>query len=1447
MSIARHHAEWISLLDVSGPFLTMPVLLRAFPQGLGSHKADQYKELRTTYDEWFESKTSPAIHHAWMRYVLTVILELPDEVLAQEQGVQNFYAAFPEWGETLRPDLAVIDPDTRQPRMLVNFYPPTQSLEKSIAGRHWQAAPATRMMELLHGVGCPLGLVSNGEEWMLVHAKSGETTSYIRWYAHLWLEELITFRAFQNLLDVHRFFSVDESNTLAALFDESIKNQQEVTEQLGMQVRRAVEMLVQTLDRADRDSHRTLLEGISETELYNAALTVMMRLVFLFCAEERKLFPLDDELYSRNYAVSTMQEQLREAADKHGEEILERRRDAWCRLLATFRAVHGGIHHDRLNLPAYGGDLFDPDHYPFLEGRTPGTSWQDDQAKPLPVDNRTVLHLLESLQILRVKVPGGGPAESRRLSFRALDIEQIGHVYEGLLDHTAKRATEVVVSLKAKEGDEPEIALSELERLVRTNNHSSLIKFLKQITGRSENALKKDLLAEPDMFRMDRLRSVCENDEELLRQALPFAELVRDDSFGYPVVIPAGSVYVTQGSDRRSTGTHYTPRSLTEPIVQYTLEPILYPDLAEGKSKEESRRLTFKEIFDLKICDMAMGSGAFLVQTCRYLADAVTQLWAEAEEKARQNGEELTLTVPYADPVTGQVSERILPADEEERKVMARRLTAEKCLYGVDKNPMAVEMAKLSLWLITMYKDRPFTFLDHALKCGDSLLGAHHAMQIDHVHINPDIKIVGWDEATNPTATGGSSDALGGYRYRSTHPTNSSNCVGWDEATNPTDGISEQNGGYRYRSTHPTDVQGFFWFQSETAKKAMRQALEKRMQLESYTVNDIHDQHRKAELLKEADQAVDFVRLIGDLIVGAAIATADGNAEKRSGKPHKDFDELRNIILDHVHSVLTHGKGEEFERDMRVLKTLAQEYLHQKAERVSSSRHPFHWPVEFPEVFQRKNGGFDAIVGNPPFMGGQKITGELGTDYRNYLIDHLANGKKGSADICSYFFLRANMILRHPGGFGLLATNTIAQGDTREVGLGQLTENGCAIPRAIPSRKWSGEANLEVAHVWLRKGKWKNQYLLDEKPQSGITSFLTKPGKAIGNPYRLAANADQSFQGSIVLGMGFVMTPEEAQGLIERNPKNKDVLFPYLNGEDLNSRPDQSPSRWVINFFDWPLNRETAPEDYNGPVAADYPDCLAIVEEKVKPQRENDNRKIYREKWWHYAEKRPALYSTIAGMERVLVRAQVSKTWAWYFFPNKCVYDAKLIVFAFESVYEFSLLQSTHHWEWSINYGTTLRLDMSYTPTTNFETFPFPKMMENLEGIGKIYYEHRQQIMLTRQEGLTKTYNRFHNTHEKAEDIRKLRELHVEMDYAVAKAYGWEDLALGHGFHETKQGQRYTICEDARMEVLDRLLLLNHERHEEEMRQGLHDKKKGKKGAGKGKKKNHSMELFENL
>ncbi|HYU76973.1 MAG TPA: DNA methyltransferase, partial [Ktedonobacteraceae bacterium] len=1000
---------------------------------------------------------------------------------------------------------------------------------------------------------------------------------------------------------------------------------------------------------------------------------------------------------------------------------------------------------------AYGGHLFDPDRYPFLEGRTHGTSWRETPAEPLAINNRTVLHLLEALQFLQVKVPGGGPTERRRLSFRALDIEQIGHVYEGLLDHTARRATTPVLGLFGSIANESEVTLNTLEELA-AKSEQVLIDFLEEKTGRTLNAIKNALTVSPMPKRFSRadLMAACDNNAAMFERVLPFAGVLRTDTFDKPVVITADSVYVTQGSDRRTTGTHYTPRSLTEPIVQHTLDPLVYIGPAEGKPQEEWQLRLAAEILDLKVCDMAMGSGAFLVQVCRYLSEKLVEAWENAEQSLPGKPQ----ITPEGLPSTGALYETLLPKDPDERLAIAMRLASERCIYGVDKNPLAVEMAKLSLWLITLNKNRPFTFLDHALRCGDSLLGVSLR------------QLTTWSMDSR--------QAMGKMRQMT-------------------------------------------WFEPAITR-AIDTALKLRRQISTMQELDVHDIEAKTRLLAEAEEAMELVKLGADLL----FATALSDTKRRKlleGIIHVRYTVLVGAFEDARREKFTEAHQEKLRQDFKEMRTEVDELL--------NGRRTFHWPLEFPEVFVgglEEERGFAAIVSNPPFMGGIMINGVYGDGYRDFLVEHLARGKRGRADLCAYFFLRASYLVRSSGQFAFLATNTISQGDAREVGLDQLIEAGWSIINAISSRKWPGEANLEVAHIWMHNGKWHGSHLLDGQIVKGITSFLA-PLQAIQlNPCILYANLGQSFKGSDLLGIGFTLESNETQMLLEKDPRNRDVLFPYLNAEDFNSHPAQLPSRWVINFHEWPLEQ-----------AETYTDCMKIVNERVRPQRVKGS-KFVRKEWWLHHRTRIGLYSKIADMKQVLICPVVTKHLSFCFVPTGQVFSNKICVFPFDQYRFFGLLNSNIHEIWARELCATLETRLQYAPTDCFETFQFPENMEGLDSIGKHYYEHRQSIMLARQEGLTKTYNRFHDQQDTAEDIVQLRVLHKEMDEAVAHVYGWDDLVLGHGFHETKQGLRYTISEEARREVLGRLLQLNHERYAEEVAMGLHEKgAKNKKGKGQDK------------
>lgn len=1319
MSITRHHNEWLSLVPNSGPFLSLPVLAQAFPQGLDAHDADHARRLRMAFDEWDDNQSGnrpdPGLHRAWMKFVLAETLGY-DELLAEGQAIpQTLKSEVAEYGETLRPDWIVNDPATKKARLLVQVFPRSQSLTKPVAASRWKTSPDTRMMQLLHDTGIRLGIVTNGDHWMLVNAPKNETTGYVSWYANLWLEEKDTLRAFRTLLGADRLFSVPEGETLEALLDKSANDQQEVTDQLGYQVRKAVEVLIQALDKADQEHGRKLLGDVNEKVLYESALTVMMRLVFLFCAEERELLLLGDDLYDKNYAVSTLREQLRVTADQFGEEILGLRYDAWTRLLTTFRAVYAGAKHDRLKLPAYGGSLFNPDRFPFLEGRKLGTNWKNTEATPLPVSNRTVLHLLEALQVLQTKI--GNTTEARKISFRALDIEQIGHVYEGLLDHTAKRATEPVLGLAGTRDKEPEIALAELENIA-AKGEKELLRFLKDESGRSESAIKKGLNAEIDDLLASRFRTACQ-DSDLWKRVKPFAGLVRLDDVDYPVVITTGSVFVTSGTDRRSSGTHYTPKSLTEPIVQYTLEPLVYVGPAEGLPKEQWKLRPAKELLALKICDMACGSGAFLVQACRYMAARLLEAW-DAVQRANPGTVHIT---PEGEASTGKPGEMLIPDDPDERQTYALRIVAQRCLYGVDINPLAAEMAKLSLWLLTLAKDKPFEFLDHAIRCGDSLVGIHNTEQLRKFNL---------------------------------------------------DGQGEDN-------------RLFLHFLDEKIKDAI--ALRHQItEMQAVTVEDVEAQDR---MLREANEKIDRLKSAADLLLAAAFNPGSAT-DKRSAR-----DDAAIKVAVHFN-----------DSDLPTFRREAQKALNGQV--------TFHWPLEFPEVMVER-GGFDAFVGNPPFMGGKKILGRIGEGYFTFINNHLGKGVKGSSDLCAFFFLRAFSTLNSSGTFGLIATNTIAQSGTREVGLQQLEDSGCTFIRAEPDSQWPGDANLAVSCVWIKRGRWDSPCYLKGEPFPRLSSSLDIPNTVSGKANRLLANARLAFIGTITMGTGFLISPDEAADLIARDAKNKDVLFPFLNGDDFNTHPEQSPSRWAINFHEWNFEK-----------ASQYKDCMDILTVHVKPFRESlTTKQIHEADYWKFWDKRVESYATIQAHSHTLTGVLHTKYWCVEYAPTRTVFSHALVVFCRNDLWFFAVLQSAFHETWAREHSSSLETRMRYTPTTCLETYPFPSNTHPLESAAEATHAHRRQVMLTRREGLTDTYNRFHDPDETSDDILKLRQLHVEMDNAVAAAYGWTDLELGHGFQQTKQGVRYTISEPARREVLARLLTLNHERYAEEVKQGLHEKKKG--------------------
>ncbi len=678
------------------------------------------------------------------------------------------------------------------------------------------------------------------------------------------------------------------------------------------------------------------------------------------------------------------------------------------------------------------------------------------------------------------------------------------------------------------------------------------------------------------------------------------------------------------------------------------------------------------------------------MQACRYLSERLVEAWEEIEQEPSNLLAGAPRITPEGAIATGALDETLIPQETDERMSYAQRIIAQRCLYGADKNPLAVEMAKLGLWLLTLAKDKPFTFLDHAIRCGDSLIGIHHPDQI------------------------------------------------------------------RYFTLDLDDKQKAFF--TGAMEEAVAKVIALRRRIEARPANSVEDAELQRRLLDEAEALGKRLGYAADLLL--AVEFRGANASRK--------EDLRIAAAVEANQYLEHHTTEEFKA---------------AASKALDGHATFHWPLEFPEVFVER-GGFDAFIGNPPFMGGKIISTAFGQPYASYLRCNYADAKN-TADLCAYFFQRAYLLLRASGCSGLLATNSLTQGDTADAALVWVAEGGATIYRGVKSFQWPGSANVFASQAIFRKGAYLSKSVLDENEVVSISPHL-EAGLKSKEPKVLLGNPIKSFVGTFVRGDGFIISHRQAQELIKTNKAYDDVIFPYLNGEDLNSDLNCEARRAIINFFDWSEGK-----------AKKYPEAYKIVAEKVRPFRQHVKEVGARERWWQYAGAKIELYDAIRSFEKVLVRARVSDTRAVSLVKSQQVFSDQVVVFDTQGKEYFALLQSAFHESWARNYGSTLKGDLRYSPTSCFETFPFPAEADVLEEIGEQYHAHRQSIMLARQEGLTKTYNRFHDPEESSSDIRRLREMHQEMDEAVARAYGWTDLRLDHDFHETKQGMRFTISEAA--------------------------------------------------
>lgn len=1281
------HLEWLGFIQPTGLVVSATALSRAGAI-LGQRDIEgQQLLLECVQNRVFDSKEGevPFIpdFFAFARIVLgwswnekgyagISVSPIPDEL----------EVVLEDYGETLRPNFAVKELEAVEGmlpwQLLITIVDPGQGLDDVRRGSGiLEASAHSRMERLLRQTQVHAGILFNGLTFRVISAPRGESSGWMDFHVSDMIQTAgrPLCSALRLLLSETRLLSLPKASRLPALLEDSRKYQNEVSERLAEQVLHSLYELLRGFQSAHDASKGELLRyplNENPDEIYRALLIVILRMVFLLFSEERNMLPGSDT-YIQHYSLSGLYLRLREDAALF-PDTMEQRYGAWAQLIVLFRMVFDGSEAEDMHLPRRHGVLFDPDRFPFLEGRGVQTRQVDERIEFPLVPDGTLFRVLENLLVL----------DGERISYRALDVEQIGSVYETMMGFRLETASGLSLAIKAakKHGAPTTINIEELLDIAPDKRN-------KWFQDHSDRKLT------------DRVNKMVKTATSLEELHVALDSVI--DLRATPDLVPPGAMVLQPSEERRRSGSHYTPRELTEPIVRTTLEPILknLHSIAGGIPKPET-------ILDLKICDPAMGSGAFLVETCRQLGDALIESW-----KVHQ-------------------SQPVIPADEDE-VILARRLIAQRCLYGVDRNLVAVDLAKVSLWLITLAKEHALTFVDHALRHGDSLVGLT-TKQVQAFH---------WEA---------------GHQEFDTK-------------------LSKKIG---RRVTKYSDL-----------RHQIRSAGE-----------DVSDKDLAA-LWKAARDELSNVRLYGDLVLASFFL----------GKNKKDRDEKRTEFINSIKS----GSEDQYRSWLLEMRS---------ADPPLAS---FHWELEFPEVFLRSNPGFDAFVGNPPFAGKNTLAAANVSFYPVWLKT-VHSESHGNSDIVAHFFRRSFSLIRENGSFGMIATKTIRQGDTRFTGLRWICLNGGTIFTARRRLVWPGQASVIVSVIHGIKGHKEGPFILDGKHVDSITAFLFHSGSS-ENPIRLEANDNKCFVGNVILGVGFTFddfdktgkagTLEEMRGFLDTQPKNRERIFPYINGQEVNTKPDPVPSRYIINFGK--LSKEEAKK---------WPDLYTRVKERVMLDRQSQGSIVNPNKWWQFARSAAELYIAITGLDRVIARSLTSTNFKTFtFLPADYIYDQTLIIFPFEEYAALGLLASRIHEAWSLFVGGSMKDDPRYNVEDCFRTFPFPlnwKTSSQLNSISRKMYLHRQSIMTEKNQGLTKLYNRFNDPSEIDPAILKLRDLHESMDRAVLDAYGWKDIQTDCQFlldyeldeaemnSRRKKPWRYRWPEDVHDEVLARLLELNAQRAQEE-------------------------------
>ncbi|MTJ12704.1 class I SAM-dependent DNA methyltransferase [Anabaena sp. UHCC 0187] len=424
----------------------------------------------------------------------------------------------------------------------------------------------------------------------------------------------------------------------------------------------------------------------------------------------------------------------------------------------------------------------------------------------------------------------------------------------------------------------------------------------------------------------------------------------------------------------------------------------------------------------------------------------------------------------------------------------------------------------------------------------------------------------------------------------------------------------------------------------------------------------------------------------------------------------------------------------------------------------------------------------DAIIGNPPFLGGKKLRIELGDEYAEKIYKAFPD-VKGQPDFCVFWFRKASDLLADKGRGGLVATNSISQVSGRKASLDYIVHNGGIIHDAISTQTWSGDAAVHVSIVNWTKEKQKQNFL-DNVEVPFITSSL-KSEISVTNAVKLQANKNLSFESCALGGKGFIISEEEAREWIKIDSKNANVLKPMIDGKTLIN--PYLTLDWVIDFNDMSIEQ-----------ASEYELPLKRVEEKVKPQKDINRSNLSQTYWWRFRRYSPAMRKALKGLECYFAIPKIAKYILFSSVDISILPCEANMVIASDDFYILGIINSKIHQTWVKAQSSTLEDRTRYTNTTCFETFPFPqtadmKIVQQIRTKAEELHQYRTQQMETKQWGITTLYNKFFN-----EPSSQLYQLHQQLDKLVMTAYNIQ----------TKD------------DILEKLLILNKELAEKE-KQGI--------------------------